>query len=138
MAADIRKVSQNCEACAKERIKLRTHSAPLKLFPARKPLEFVAIDILGLIEKTSDGFQYILVMTDRFSKLTKVVPLKKITAHTVAQAFLVHWCFNYGLPAVLLSDNGSQFTAALFKTVCTELGIRQSFTQRTIRKQMVK
>ena len=27
-----------------------------------------------------------------------------------------------------LSDNGSQFTAGLFKMVCTHLGIRQAFT----------
>ena len=129
MSADVRKVSQNCDVCAQERIKLRTHSAPLKLFPAQKPLEFVAIDILGPLERAAvDGSRYILVMTDRFSKLTKAVPLKKITAHKVAQAFLEHWCFNYEFPAILLSDNGSQFTAALFKTVCTELGIRQLFT----------
>ena len=129
MSADVRKVSQNCDVCAQERIKLRTHFAPLKLFPAQRPLEFVAIDILGPLERSAaDGSRYILVMTDRFSKLTKAVPLKKITAHKVAQAFLEHWCFNYGFPAMLLSDNGSQFTAALFKTVCTELGIRQLFT----------
>ena len=129
MVADIRKTLQNCHACVQERIKLRTHSAPMKLFPARRPLEFVAIDILGPLEKdATDGSRYILVITDRFSKLTKAIPLRKIGALQVAQAFLVHWCFNYGFPAVLLSDNGSQFTAALFKTVCTELGIKQVFT----------
>ena len=33
-------------SCAKERIALRKHSSFLRLFPAQKPLEFVAIDIL--------------------------------------------------------------------------------------------
>ena len=67
MAADVRKVSQNCDLCAQERIKLRSHSAPLKLFPAQRTLEFVAFDILGPLERAAaDGSRYILVMTEGF------------------------------------------------------------------------
>ena len=127
MAADIRNVSRNCHACAKERVKLRSHQAPMKLFPATEPLEFVAIDILGPLPKAKDGSRYLLVMTDRFSKLTRAVPLKSISALKVAQAFVRHWVLAYGAPARLLSDNGSQFTSKLFQFICTELGIRNAF-----------
>ena len=57
-----------------------------------------------------------LVISDRFTKLTQVVPLKHITAYDVAVAFLEHWVFKYGAPATLLSDNRSQFVFALLQT----------------------
>ena len=74
------------------------------------------------------GHIYLLVITDRFSKLTRVVPLKSITAYQVAKAFVTHWVVCYGAPAHLLSDNGSQFTSKLFLHVCSELKIRNAFT----------
>ena len=58
-----------------------------------------------------------LVISDRFTKLTQVVPLKRISAYDVAVAFVEHWVFKYGAPATLLSDNGSQFVALFFRRV---------------------
>ena len=40
-----------------------------------------------------------LVISDRFTKLTQVVPLKRITAYDVAVAFVEHLGFKYGGPA---------------------------------------
>ena len=78
----------------------------MKLFPATAPLDSVAIDILGPLPKSSRGFIFMLLISDRFTKLTQVVPLKHITAYDVAVAFVEHWVFKYGAPATLLSDNG--------------------------------
>ena len=128
MVADIRKVSINCHVCAQERVKLRAHQRPLKLFPAKYPLESVAIDILGPLHRATTGHLYLLVITDRFSKLIRVVPLKSITAFQVAKAFVTHCIVCYGAPASLLSDNGSQFTSKLFLHICSELKVRNAFT----------
>ena len=35
------------------------------------------------------------VITDRFTKLTRVVPLRKIAAYNVAVVFVEHWVFSY-------------------------------------------
>ena len=129
MAADIREVSKQCHACCAERVKLRQHAAPMKLFPASGPLEFVAIDILGPLKPAAqDGSKFVLVMTDRFSKLTRALPLRSITALKVAKAFVQHWICSYGPPQYILSDNGSQFTSKLFLFVCAQLGIKNVFT----------
>lgn len=47
MLADIRRCTNECNQCARERTTLRKHAAPMRLFPASSPLEYVAIDILG-------------------------------------------------------------------------------------------
>ena len=78
------------------------------------PLEFVSIDILGPLRKTKDGNELLLVMSDRFTKLTAVVPLKRITDNSVARAFVDNWVYKYGPPAILLSDNGKQVREQVF------------------------
>jgi Integrase zinc binding domain len=66
MAADVTETVRSCTTCAKNRIKERTRTSVLKLFPASVPLEYVAIDILGPLPRTSHGNMFLLVMTDRF------------------------------------------------------------------------
>jgi len=128
MSNDIRECSQRCDACSRERVKLRTHQSPLTLFPANAPLEYVAIDILGPLPRASSGHRFVLVMTDRFSKFSRAVPMKKITAINVAKIFLEHWIFAYGAPMNVVTDNGSQFTAQLFEFLCSHMGVRHALT----------
>ncbi|CDF40057.1 unnamed protein product [Chondrus crispus] len=128
MSVDSYSTVRMCPDCAKARINLRKHNSELKTFPPSGPLEYIAIDILGELPRTPRGNRYLLVMTDRYSKLTRTVPLKRITAETVAQAFISHWVFVYGAPVKLLSDNGGQFTSRFFLAVCKILSIESGFT----------
>ena len=68
-----------------------------------------------------------MVISDRYSKLTRTVPLKNVSAETVAQAFVSHWVFVYGAPVKLLYDNGSQFTSRVFLAVCKFLRVESVF-----------
>jgi len=67
MAADIYATVRNCAACARNRLKLRKRTNPLRLFPAKAPLEDLCIDILGPLVKTKGGNRFLLVVTDRFN-----------------------------------------------------------------------
>ena len=128
MYKDVEETVRHCTVCAKNRVTERKRTSFLKLFPAEGPLEFVAMDILGPLPKTEHGNRFLLVITDRFSKLTRTVPLRTITALVVAKAFCDAWVFSYGPPRYLLTDNGTQFNAKFFLAVCRELGIAKIFT----------
>jgi Integrase zinc binding domain/Integrase core domain len=128
MAADVADTVRNCHACARNRIKERNKTSYLKLFPASSPLEYVSIDLLGPLPKTAHRNRFLLVMTDRFSKLTRTVPLRSTTAYVVAKAFCELWVFTYGPPRHVLTDNGPQFAAKFFLAVCRELGIEKVFS----------
>ena len=60
--------------------------------------------------------------------MVRTIPLKNITAATVAKAFCEHWVFRYRPPAHFLPDNGGQLTAKFFQDLCAILGIRRLFT----------
>ena len=128
IAEDVYETVRNCDVCARNRIAEKRKTNPLKLFPAKGPLESVAMDILGPLPRTKHGNRFLLVIADRYSKVTKTVPLRTVTALSVARAFCDHWAYVYGPPVSLLTDNGPQFTAKFFQAVCGELGIRKVFT----------
>ena len=103
--------------------------SPMKLFTISAPLEFVAIDILGPLNPASqDGNKFVLVITDIFSKLTRTIPVRTITALKVAKEFVQRWICAYDPPKYLLSDNGSQFTFNFFAFVCAYLEVKNLFT----------
>jgi Integrase zinc binding domain len=128
MHKEVEEIVRRCTVCAKNRVTERKRTSFLKLFPASGPLEFVAMDILGPLPKTEHGNRFLLVIYDRFSKLTRTLPLRTITALGVAKAFCDAWLFSYGPPSYLLTDNGTQFNAKFSLSVCRELGIAKIFT----------
>ena len=65
----------------------------MKLFQAAAPLDFVAMDLLGTLVKSTTGCKDILLITDRFTKLARAVPLKSKKAPYVADAFIEHWVY---------------------------------------------
>lgn len=58
--------------------------------------------------------KYLLVITHRFIKMTKTVPIKGILAAEVALHFVNAWGFNYSPPAELIAANGVCFTSKFF------------------------
>ena len=127
LAADCYALVRNCPECPRNRIKLRKNFGVLTLFPANAPLESVCIDILGELARTPRGYRYILVITDRFTKLVRTVPLKGVSAAEVARQFVTHWVFAYGPPTDLIDDDGRQFTSRFFQDVCRILSIHNAF-----------
>lgn len=107
---------------------MKNHPSYFKLLPAAGPLEFVAMDLLGSLPKSEDGNFHVLVITDRFYKLCRNIPLGNIKASTVSQAFLTHLLYPYGLPLYLLTANAPQFASKFFAVVCQLLGVKTRST----------
>ena len=66
-------------------------------------------------------------MTDRFTKLSQVVPMKKITAKHVS-IVVEHWVFKYGPPKTLLSNNGYNFASKMFQKNVYYIGVANMYT----------
>lgn len=88
MANDAFATLRNCASCAATRGTLFENQKDLKLFIAEGPPEFIAIDLFRLLLKPVHENQHRLVITDRFLKLPRSIPLRTTTASVVASAFL--------------------------------------------------
>jgi transposase InsO family protein len=56
--------------------------------------------------------------------LSPPLPLSDISAKPYAAVLTQGWIVSYGVPAVITSDRGSQFTSALWDSLSNILGIR--------------
>ena len=128
MTNDVFQTAKDCHLCAEARGTRYKTQKPMKLFTAKKPLDFIAMDLLGPFPPTENGSTNILVITDRFSKLAQVTPLASTTAPAVANAFIENWVIPYWLPVSMLTDNGPQFVAKFFEAVCLTLGLKHVTT----------
>lgn len=115
---------------AQNRLDLHRHTTPLTLFPSSEPGKEILIDILRPLAASKIGNRFILVMNDRFVKVTKCVALKTIPAISMASAVIEHWVSSYGLPDKILFDEGSQFVSNFFLDVMKVLSVETVLSVR--------
>ena len=92
-----------------------------------EPFEKMATDIVGPFPRLRHGFKYLLTTICLASKYPDVVPIRDISAATVAEG-LIEIFSRTGIPRVLLSDQGTQFVSSLVKALCDRLGISRITT----------
>jgi len=96
----------NCVQCARNRVGKLRKTNYLKTFPPTESLTDLCMDLLGPLPRTEAGNEHLLVIVDRFSKMTRAIYLERFDAESIAAAFLDHWVAAYGPPATVLSYNG--------------------------------
>lgn len=82
MPADADNVLHIRTSCTQNNPKYRRRRN-MKLFLAGGPFELVTMNIAVPLPKNIQGSQYILVITACYSKLTRAVPILKLTATTI-------------------------------------------------------
>ena len=85
------------------------------------------MDILDVCDPTPDGFRYILVIADYFSKWTEAFPIKDKCADTVADVLVDKIILRFGMPLVIHSDQGREFENGLMKSLCNRLGCQDAY-----------
>jgi len=128
MVVDVYKHVEQCPACAKNRLSERRHTSTMKLFPALEPFSGLAMDLLGPFTTSRGGQEHVLVICDRFTKLTRAIPLQDGTALTVSSALIDTWVAAYGIPDSVLTDDGPQFASVYYQGILGLLGIASNYT----------
>jgi len=128
MAADVVSYVRKCDCCARQLVRPLAQRSPLTLFPATVPFQDIAVDPYGPLERTAAGHRFILVITDRFIKLVRAIPMDGTSAVDCDSVVLDYWVGADGPPDQLLSDGGPQFTSHFWGQVCNLLSIEPTVT----------
>lgn len=100
--------------------------APLLPIPAiNQPFEHLIIDCVGPLPRSRSGAVYLLTVMCRSTRFPAAYPLRTITARSVVRA-LSQFISIFGIPKVIQSDQGSNFTSKLFSQVLKQLHIKHN------------
>ena len=118
MTTEIKEFVRRCPECQSFRL-MKKGRAPMIITDTPKmAMEKVCLDIVGPMPITNNGNSYILTFQDALSKFVQCIPVDKIDAETVARKFVENIVTKFGLPDVILTDQGSNFTSKMFSSMC--------------------
>lgn len=82
--------------------------------------EWIGMDLVGPLPKSTKGHEYILVIVDYFTWYSEAAPLWEATSKNIAKE-LVFFFSHVGLPKELLTDQGTPFISKLLSDVCQQI-----------------
>jgi hypothetical protein len=128
MDKDIRNWVKGCAKCTKIKTPRHTLHGKLKPFGHGAPFQILQVDIVGPFPETQKGNRYWLTIIDRYTRWLEFVPMPTKTAEDVVTALFKEWIARYGVPEVILSDNGLEFRNNLLSSLSEKLGVRRQFS----------
>jgi len=124
MKEQIQTYVKHCQKCQQSKVSNQKTSGSLVPLPTPSgPWLDVTMDFTEMPE--SLGYNYILVVIDRFSKEVVFVPCtKEETTLSTAELFMDHvWC-QHGLPSSVVSDHGLVFASNFLGELYRLLGVK--------------
>ncbi len=124
---DVESHVAQCVTCAQHKGMVK-EPAPILQYPLPEaPWDIVSIDLLQL-PQCQYGSRYLLVCVNHPTRYVVLAPLKDKAATEVAHALATHLFCPFSTPRVILSDNGAEFRNAMVSEICSQFGIKQTFT----------
>lgn len=124
----VREYVMSCQDCQLRARKLTTDRVPIT--PITKdhiPFQTLNMDCIGPLDPPSaQGHKYCLCIVDSCTRWPSVYLLKSLTAKAVCDA-LLDLFVNVGVPKVIVSDCGTNFTSQLTQEMLRKLGCAPRF-----------
>ena len=117
-----------CRCMKQKPLRLKTR-APLQPIITSSPFELVSIDFIHF-EKSSGGYEYILVIVDHFTRYAQAYPTRNKTVKTVAEKLYNDYILRFGFPAKIHHDQGGEFENRLLEWLEQLCSVHHRFTTR--------
>uniref|UniRef100_A0A3Q1EX79 Integrase catalytic domain-containing protein n=1 Tax=Acanthochromis polyacanthus TaxID=80966 RepID=A0A3Q1EX79_9TELE len=101
----------SCVACQLTKPTNRKPASYMQPVVASYPWEFVGVDFVGPLPRSTHGNEYILVFIDYFTRWVEICPVREATAGVAAHKFISEVFARHGAPKYLVSDRGVQFAS---------------------------
>lgn len=125
MRKDIEKFVSECSVCKQTKVSRHTRMPIEIVSTASRPFQTVFIDTVGPIYPASeDGNLHMFTCECDLTKFAIAKAIPDTTSETVAKAFVDALILRFKIPEKVLMDNGSCFTAELFKAITKLLNIK--------------
>lgn len=119
----------SCDQCKRAKATRHKPYGHLRFLPIpNRPWSSISMDFIeGLPD--SRGFDCILVIVDRLTKMSLFIPTRKtLDTPDLANLFLTHVFSKHGTPSDIVSDRGKHFVSRFWSSLCSLLGIKSNLS----------
>lgn len=130
MNEEVRRFCRGCLKCQESKSGNVNVTPPMgSQKPVEYPWQFVTLDYVGPLPPSGKSrHTCLLVATDVFSKFVLVQPFREAKAGSLVE-FVENMIFRlFGVPEILLTDNGSQFVSKQFKQLLENYNVSHWLT----------
>lgn len=129
MATDVKRFISKCHICLGHK---SSNVAPPGLMGdpklVQRPWQMISTDLLGPLPSSyKRGFTYLLVVSDFFTKYTRLFPLRKATGKNISTILEEEIFLKFGIPDTIILDNGPQYISRDMKALADKYHIRHLF-----------
>jgi hypothetical protein len=141
MHKELKAYVRSCDSCQRNKSSSQKPIGLLQpLEVPTKRFEHVSMDFITTLPVTKGGFDAIMVIVDKLTKLVMFIPTKTDeSAVGTAQLFFANWYRTHGLPEKIISDRDgrfiSKFWRELFRLLQTKLAMSTSQHPRPTDRQ---
>ncbi|KAG7599008.1 Reverse transcriptase domain [Arabidopsis suecica] len=128
MITDCVKFAQKCKRCQLHAPMIHQPSELFSSISAPYPFMRWSMDIIGPLHRSTRGAQYLLVLTDYFSKWIEAEAYASIKDSAVNTFIWKNIICRHGVPYEIVTDNGPQFISHEFEAFCSKWGIKVSYS----------
>ncbi|XP_016195081.1 uncharacterized protein LOC107636060 [Arachis ipaensis] len=120
-------IVKNCDKCQRHANIHQAAPHQLSTISAERPFGTWGIDLVGPFPTAPGQLRYLIVAIDYYTKWIEAEPLSSITA-TQCRKFLWRQIITrFGIPEIVISDNGTQFTDKKFREFLEGLCVSHRF-----------
>jgi len=126
MYKDVQNYVRSCEVCQKRGKSKRKE--PLHPIQVGRAFERIGIDLVGPLPITARNNRYIIVATDYLTRWPEAKAVPDADAETLAKFIFEEIVCRHGVPKIILSDNGKNFTSEVVRILCEKFLIKHIFS----------
>lgn len=123
MSKDVREYVKKCEKCQMNKAPNELMRIPMgDSKKPERPWGTIAIDYMGPYTRSKSGNSYLLVVLDVLTKFCVLKPMKRAESKSLIKFVEEEIFLLFGVPSIVISDNGKQFVSKDFKFLLNKYG----------------
>ena len=105
---------------------------------ASYPIELISMDLIGPFIPSTNNNRYILTIICHCTGYAEAIPIPNKTSNSVITAFADQFIARHGVPEVIITDNGKEFTTFDFERYIKLLKIKHNkiYSRPSARKRL--
>lgn len=126
MKQNVKSFIQKCDSCQKNKLVRKKTKLPMQITDtSQQAFEKIMLDIVGPLPLTENGNRYILTLQDDLSKFCQAYPIPNQETLTIAKEICSKFICTFGIPEIILTDQGTNFTSELMKDIAKLFQIKK-------------